>query len=619
MGEECQQIEAKESNHALGKSALETISAFSNEPDLEGGFLLLGLKKGEEEPYTIKGVSEPDKVQQELANVCRHSFNIPINPRISLHSIEGQTVILAFIPEAFCRDKPVYIKSSGVEEGAFRRIGSADHRCTAHDLDLLYELRRQRHYESELLPGVSWNDISPEAIEAYRRLRAQIEPNARELALDDQELLLSLRVAVKKDGETLPTVGGLLLFGSKMALRRELPMASRVDYVVVEGSEWVEDPSARYQLAIEYRESLVTLMPRLHSQVMSDIPSKFGLEADQLHRKDLPFIPRDVIREAVANALMHRDYRDHQPTIIVRYSNRLEFKNAGYSLKPVEEFGVPGSKPRNPIIAALFHELRHAETKGTGIRSMTSLMKEAGLSTPPIIESDRSYNQFDLILLPHHLLDREALEWLSLFREVELSDGQRRALAFTRKIGAITNQDYRQLNGTDTLGATAALRRLRDIALLTQKGRGNETYYSLGPKALEASFHDKELAPQVSFPRGKLASHIQVKGLNALPSGFPELPETLKNQIVNLQKVEESDQIRSVIKKLCSLKPLTKGELSSILGRNSQHLQERHLNQMIKDKDVEYLYPKNPTHPKQAYCTREPSLEGGDALRSSAE
>lgn len=302
---------------------------------------------------------------------------------------------------------------------------------------------------------------------------------------------------------------------------------------------------------------------------------------------------------------MHRDYRDHQPTIIVRYSNRIEFKNAGYSLKSVEEFEIPGSKPRNPIIAALFHELRHVETKGTGIRSMTRLMKEAGLSTPPIVESDRSYNQFDLILLPHHLLDREALEWLSLFREVELSDGQKRALALTRKIGAITNQDYRQLNGTDTLGASAALRRLRDIALLAQKGKGNETYYSLGPKALEAS-----------FPHGEPASHIQFKGLGTLSSGFPKLSKTLKQRIMNLEKTEESDEIRSIIKKLCSLKPLTRGELSSILGRSPEHLQERHLKQIIKNKELAYLYPENPTHPKQAYRTMKPFQENGDALRS---
>ena len=168
----------------------------------------------------------------------------------------------------------------------------------------------------------------------------------------------------------------------------------------------------------------------------------------KLQRIDTPCIPRDVIREAVANALMHRDYRSHQPTQIIRYSNRLEFRNAGYSLKPIEDLGEPGSKSRNPTIAAVFHELKHAETKGTGIRSMRKWMQEAGLSTPPIIESDRDNNEFDLILLPHHLLDHEALEWLSQFKEIELSDAQRRALAFTRQIGAITNQDFRQLNGT---------------------------------------------------------------------------------------------------------------------------------------------------------------------------
>lgn len=306
---------------------------------------------------------------------------------------------------------------------------------------------------------------------------------------------------------------------------------------------------------------------------------------------------------------MHRDYRDHQPTLIIRYSNRLEFRNAGYSLKPIEEFGVPGSKPRNPTIAALFHELRHAETKGTGIRSMTQLMKEAGLSTPPIIESDRSYNQFDLILLPHHLLDREALEWLSLFREVELSDGQRRALAFTRKVGAITNQDYRQLNGIDTLGASVALRKLREIALLIQKGKGSETYYSLGPKALEASFPDEERAHMISSHDKVPASHTNQ--LTLLSS------EELKLQIANLKgRSSEPNDIKEVIKKLCSLRPFTKRELSNILDRTPLYLQNHYLIQMVISKELAYLYPENPTHPKQAYWARGSSLEEGDALRS---
>lgn len=187
-----------------------------------------------------------------------------------------------------------------------RRIGSADYRCTQDDLDLLYQLRSQQYYEAEVLPYVSWEDISEEAIDVYRRIRSQIDPNAEELRLDDQELLLSLRAAVKQKGEVLPTIGGLLLFGTKAALRRELPMDARVDYIVVEGSEWVPSGSKRYELAIEYREALVTLMPKLHAEIMSDLPKAFGLDEEKLRRVDTPQIPREVVREALANALMHK-------------------------------------------------------------------------------------------------------------------------------------------------------------------------------------------------------------------------------------------------------------------------------------------------------------------------
>ncbi len=449
--------------------------------------------------YAIQGVDDPDRIQQELVGVCRNNFNVQISPEVLVHEMDGKVLVVAYIREAAARDKPVYIKAKGLEKGCFRRIGSADYRCTSEDMDLLYQLRRQQPYELDVLSGVSWEDVSSEAIEEYRRLRAQIEPDAKELKLDDHQLLISLKAAVKQDREVVPTVGGLLLFGTQAVLRREMPMAARVDYLLVEGTEWVPDSSERYQFVSEYREALVTLMPRLHRQIMGDFPTKFVLEPGQLQRSDVPLLPRDVIREAIANALMHRDYRTHQPTLIIRYSNRIEFRNAGYSLKPFDELGEPGSKPRNPNIAAVFHELKHAETKGTGIRTMRDEMQKAGLSTPPIIESDRDRNEFDLILLPHHLLDKEALEWLSRFKDLHLSDAQRRSLVFAYELGAITNQDYRQLNGTDTLAASAGLRGLRDSGLLTQKGKSNGTYYVLGPRIVEATPHtsspDKEISP----------------------------------------------------------------------------------------------------------------------------
>ena len=60
---------------------------------------------------------------------------------------------------------------------------------------------------------------------------------------------------------------------------------------------------------------------------------------------------------------------------IIRYSNRIEIINAGYSLKSLEAIGEPGSFSRNPHIAAIFHDTNLAETKGTGIKSMRKHLK----------------------------------------------------------------------------------------------------------------------------------------------------------------------------------------------------------------------------------------------------
>jgi ATP-dependent DNA helicase RecG len=98
----------------------------------------------------------------------------------------------------------------------------------------------------------------------------------------------------------------------------------------------------------------------------------------------------------------------------------------------------------------------------------------------PTFESDRANNSFTSRLLLHHFLREEDLEWL---RQApgELSDSQRYALIFLREQGGINNQTLRQLTGADVLTSSQDLRKLRDLKLVTQKGKGSATYYLPGP------------------------------------------------------------------------------------------------------------------------------------------
>jgi ATP-dependent DNA helicase RecG len=156
LGDECQRIEAKEARNSLGKSALETVAAFVNEPDLGGGYLLLGVKRNEENyQYQAVGVDDPDKIQCELTTACATHFNRPIRPKIHIEVVDGKKVVVAFIQEEAARNKPIYMRKGGIEGGSYRRIGSSDLRCTADDLDLLYLLRRDQPYEEEVIRGTS--------------------------------------------------------------------------------------------------------------------------------------------------------------------------------------------------------------------------------------------------------------------------------------------------------------------------------------------------------------------------------------------------------------------------------------------------------------------------------
>jgi ATP-dependent DNA helicase RecG len=433
------------------------------------------------------------------------------------------------------------------------------------------------------MENASFADFEPQAIKLYRYERERIKSDASELRYNDEDLLKALRAIETEKGVTAPTIGGLLLFGNQAVLRRLFPLKNRVDYMLVEGREWMTNSDKRYT-AFEMCEALITGIPRLISQVMTDIPQVFALEEDEIRRKDNPIIPRKVIRESIVNALMHKDYRMTNPVQIIKYANRTEFRNIGYSLKPQEQLGLPGSVIRNDILAQVFQDIHYAEAKGTGISTMREEMKKANLSVP-LIESDRASNLFVLTLLPHHLFDQQDIEWLKSFKAHNLSDEEARTLIIIREKGAISNAEYRTINGVDTTASTH-LRRLRDLELLEQKGRGNATYYV-------PTF--KLLAPGISAP---------TPGILGLPHGFPFIPLELVNSLKKIGKRASTQEIQSVILQLCSLAPLRLPELVDILQRDADHIRKRYLAKMLEQEELEYTFPDAPNHPQQAYRTK---------------
>lgn len=626
--DEHERIEAKRSDE-VGKSLLETICAFANEPGLDGGWILLGVTREELAlfpSYEVEGLDHPDKISADLASQCAATFNQPVRIQIATEQLDGKAVIVVSVPEAAAQDKPIYFKAQGLPRGAFRRIGSTDQRCTEDDLLLLYQGRQVESFDAGRVPDAGMDDFSPEAIAEYRAALAETNPDAEALRWSDDELLQALG-CVRRDprGDWQPTVAGLILFGKPTALRRCFPM-TRVDYIRVPGRDWVPDPERRFD-TLELRDPLFRLVRRAQAAILDDLPKAFGLQEGELQRQDRPLIPQVVIREALVNAVMHRNYRSHVPVQIIRYANRLEIRNPGFSLKSPEHLGEPGSAPRNPRIAAVLHETRFAETKGSGIRVMRDKAAEAGL-TPPLFESDRGRDQFVARFFFHHFLGEDDLRWLARFRDLHLSEAEARALVVAREAGAMDNATYRDLNKVDTLAASAALRRLRDAGLFEQQGRGSATWYRptgilLGEDALGGALSDNPGA--LSTNPGPLST--QLDGLSAEPGSgdakpFPapararpvallnELPGELAAQVGALGQRSTPADVADLIVAVCGIREWTAEELAQLLGRHPRYVRQNYLRPLMRTGRIAMTRPEVPNDPEQAYRAIEATESG---------
>ena len=639
--DESHRIEAKLGS-AIDKSAMESICAFSNEPGLGGGYLLLGVVSDQTDlfgkTYRVVGVDDPDKIQSDLVSQCSSKLNRRVRPTIQSESLNGKTVIVVFVPEAPATEKPIFISNIGLPRGAYRRVGPSDVEGTEDDLIALYAGHQIDTYDGAILADADLDDIDPQALSEYRRMRSQINPMADELEWSDNDLLRALGCAKLEKGELKPTAAGILLFGTGMAIRRCFPMM-RIDYIRVPGRKWVEDPDHRFD-TLEIRAPLFTAIRRATNTVRDELIHSFSLPEGALSREDEPALPFRVIREAIVNAVMHRSYRIHGAIQIIRYANRLEIRNPGHSLKAEEQLGEPGSETRNPRIAAVLHEVNIAETKGSGIRAMRQLMLENDL-LPPTFESSRRPDQFVATFLFHHFLGPEDLEWLRRLTSSSLNDEESRALVFVREVGAIDNAAYRSINRTDTLDASNHLRRLRDLGLLSMKGSGNRTYYVPGER-FEAQMtrnrnshqpsqdshqpgQDSHQPSQDSHQLGQDShqpgqdSHQPGQDSHQLHQDSHQLhqdshqlhqdshqlsnhiPEELRDRIPARGTKPRREVMRELIIDLCTFMPLSARELAELLGREQKVLVRDYLTPMVAEGLLAYTISEMENHPDQRY------------------
>jgi ATP-dependent DNA helicase RecG len=238
-----------------------------------------------------------------------------------------------------------------------------------------------RGHEDRLVPAATEADLDPDAVERYLDKLLDLYPSSELRDATSIEIVQSVGGARRAGGRLVPTVAGVLLFGRRASLARLFP-AHRVDYLLGDEAGGTTRATTR-----EIHEPLPAAFRRVYQAILDD------LARASEPRRDCRALPKHVLREALVNAIVHRDYGAPAPVEVIRFADRLEIRSPGVALVGDDELGAPGSLRRNPRIAEVFRDLGLAESKGVGIRAMRRALERAE-RPPPQLASEPRAGQF---------------------------------------------------------------------------------------------------------------------------------------------------------------------------------------------------------------------------------
>ncbi len=439
MERESRILEYKRELPSLKKIA-QTVVAFANG---SGGQVVIGVH---DKNRSVIGLApaEIDRLLEKLPMSLADQIQPTLFPQVFEKTIEGKEVlIIQVFPGG---QKPYFIASEGIGRGVYIRVGSHTRRAEG---ELLEELRLQRHrlsYDEALVLTCS-----------SKELILKILPSS----LRSQKALLSMDL-IKNDpftGDIHPTRGGILMLHPHP--EKYVPEA----YTILSrmrgnsGRNTIESLEIKGHLS-QQSDSIYDVLTRWLSKNPRIVKTRYVGQK--------PTLPMEVVREAVNNALFHRQYSIAGPIKIALYSDRLEIFSPGHFAGPFipSSLGDGTSYIRNKVICFTARHLNLIEKRGTGIRLIMEIMSSAKLPDP-IFEEGPNWFKVTLFNIKNNSSANDPASYdeiiLELFEEKSL----------------ISSADVCGILGVSKATAVGYLGKLKLKGLIQTIGKGPKTRYKI--------------------------------------------------------------------------------------------------------------------------------------------
>lgn len=368
-------VEVKAAHEGCPDKLYDTISSFSNQD--EGGTIVFGLD--EKQGFKKVGVYDAQDIQKKIMEHCEQMTPI-IRPVLTVYNEDDFAFVSAEIPPIDISERPCFKTAKGRLQGSYVRVGDADKPMTEYEV-YSYEAFRKK-YRDDIRPveEVTVAALDQAKLEDYTLRRRRNRPN---LAAIPNEQIYEL-IGVTRN--SLVTLAAIMLFSPypqgyfpQLGIIATCVPGTQMGILNAHGQRFTD--SKRIEGTIPEMLEGALAFVRTNMRVATKIDPRTG------KRTDTPQYPMDAIREAVLNALVHRDYSIHtqgMPIQIIMYTDRIEISNHGglYGRLRVDQLGKTQPDTRNPVLVTAMEVLGETENRYSGIPRIRHAMQELGLPEP---------------------------------------------------------------------------------------------------------------------------------------------------------------------------------------------------------------------------------------------
>jgi ATP-dependent DNA helicase RecG len=433
---------------------IEIVCSFAN---AEGGVVLIGVKEQKERiKDQVVGITIGKDTIGKLVNKITDKTDPPIYPNVEVVKVLGKNIVVIEVPEG--RDKPY--TASGK---AFIRIGDVTKQMKRSEYErMLFEKSKDKlRFDTQTCDGANWKDIDEKKVRWFlKKARAE-----RGLDIDDslplKEVLMRLRLTI----EEKLTNAAILLFGKRP---QDFFEQSEVKCIRFKGT----DVTGKMLDLKPIRNNIIDAVIDAEKFIFDHISMSAWIETGKIERQEKWEYPPKAIREALVNAIVHRDYESVSKVQVRIFDDRIEFWNPGRlpegwtveTLKKRHE-----SIPWNPLIAKQFFWIKYIEEVGTGTNKIVEWCVDWGLPEP----------EFEFTGTSLALTFRKSKLTEEYIERLGLNERQMKAIEYLKEHNHISNKEYREIN---TIGKVVAVKELNQMVkkgILKTVGKGRALRYEL--------------------------------------------------------------------------------------------------------------------------------------------